>query len=57
MHCRMFAGNPDKRLRRGQEVKMRFLSKRPVLFALATTVATFLAHVSHSGITRGFHEW
>ena len=36
---------------------MRFFSKRPVLFALATTVATFLAHVSHSGITRGFHEW
>ena len=36
---------------------MRLLSKRPVLFALATTVATFLAHVSYSGITRGFHEW
>jgi hypothetical protein len=36
---------------------MRLLSKRPALFALATTVAMFLAHASHSGITRGFHEW
>jgi hypothetical protein len=36
---------------------MKLLSKRPVLFAWATTVALFLAHVSHSGITRGFHEW
>jgi hypothetical protein len=57
MRCRTFAGSPDKRLTREREVKMRLLSKRPVLFALATTVAMFLAHVSHSGITRGFHEW
>jgi hypothetical protein len=36
---------------------MKLLSKRPLLFAVASSVAMFLAHVSHSGITRGFHEW
>ncbi len=36
---------------------MKLLSKRPVLFVWATTVALFLAHVGHHGVTRGFHEW
>jgi hypothetical protein len=35
---------------------MKLLAKRPMLFAWATTVALFLAHVSHHG-ARGFHEW
>ena len=36
---------------------MRVLTKRPVLFLWATAVALFLAHVSHHGGGRGFHEW
>jgi hypothetical protein len=36
---------------------MKLLSKRPVLFGWATTLAILLAQVHHSGITRGFHEW
>jgi hypothetical protein len=36
---------------------MRLLSKRPMLFVWATTAALFLAHASHHGWTRGFHEW
>ena len=57
MRCKTFAGSPGNPLTRGREVNMKLLSKRPVLFAWATTVALFLAHVAHHGATRGFHEW
>jgi hypothetical protein len=36
---------------------MRLLTKRPTLFLWATAVALFLAHASHHGGGRGFHEW
>jgi hypothetical protein len=36
---------------------MSLLTKRPTLFLWATAVALFLAHASHHGGGRGFHEW
>jgi hypothetical protein len=36
---------------------MKLLTKRPTLFLWATSVALFLAQVSHHRGGRGFHEW
>jgi len=58
MRCKTSAGRSGHDLSTGgQEVNMKLLSKRPMLFVWATTVALFLAHVHHAGPVRGFHEW